>query len=68
MRETTGPLFAITIMRTTLDDFDDFSIDAINQPVAFVDSSAPIRSKITRQPLRLTYTVVAISIDIPEKR
>jgi hypothetical protein len=55
-------------MRTTLDDSDDFSIDTIDQPVAFIDPSAPIRYKITRQPLRLTYPLVAISIDIPEKR
>lgn len=57
----------IPIMRTTLDDSDDFFINTIDQPVAIIDPSAPVWSKITRQPLRLTYPVIAISIDIPKK-
>jgi hypothetical protein len=44
-------------MGTTLDDPDDFSINTIDQPVAIIDPTAPIWSKIPRQPLRLTYIV-----------
>ncbi len=58
----------IPILRTTLDDSDDISINTIDQPVAIIDPSAPIWSKIPRQPLRLTYPFVAISVDILEKR
>ncbi len=57
----------ITIMRTTLNDSDDLSIDTIDQPVAIINPSAPIWSKIPRQPLRLTYPFVTISVDILKK-
>ncbi len=36
----------IPIMRTTLDDSDDFSTDTIDQRISIIDPSAPIRSKI----------------------
>lgn len=54
----------IPIVRTTLGDFEISVYDPVNDPVAVVDSAAPVAAQIACQRFRLPDSLVSVPFDV----